>query len=81
MRNRELNILQGGLRIVALVTEMATVSDIIAVRRLSKRYGNRTDAILALKDIDFTVPDGELLSIVGPSGYGKSTLLKPAFPG
>jgi len=64
------------LRIATPAIETAAVGDVITVRRLSKRYGNRADAILALKDIDFTVPDCEFLSIVGPSGCGKSTLLK-----
>ena len=75
MRQREWNILQGGLRIVAPAAE-AAAREVIAVRRLSKRYGSRADAILALDDIDFSVPDREFLSIVGPSGCGKSTLLK-----
>lgn len=64
------------MRIATPAIETAAVGDVITVRRLSKRYGNRADAILALKDIDFTVPDCEFLSIVGPSGCGKSTLLK-----
>jgi len=46
------------------------------VRNLSKDYGSGADAIAALRDIDFTVDEGEFLSIVGPSGCGKSTLLK-----
>jgi NitT/TauT family transport system ATP-binding protein len=46
------------------------------VRRLTKDYGAGGGAIAALRDIDFTVGDGEFLSIVGPSGCGKSTLLK-----
>jgi NitT/TauT family transport system ATP-binding protein len=50
--------------------------DVIAVRRLSKTYGTGKDAVAALRDIDFTVADGEFMSIVGPSGCGKSTLLK-----
>jgi len=76
VRQREWNILQGGLRIVAPAAETAAAREVIAVRRLSKRYGSRADAILALDDIDFSVPDREFLSIVGPSGCGKSTLLK-----
>ena len=50
--------------------------DVIAVRRLSQRYGDGPDAIVALQDIDFSVAEGEFISIVGPSGCGKSTLLK-----
>jgi NitT/TauT family transport system ATP-binding protein len=50
--------------------------DAIAVRGLTKDYGAGPDAIAALRDIDFTVAEGEFLSIVGPSGCGKSTLLK-----
>jgi NitT/TauT family transport system ATP-binding protein len=64
------------LRVVAPAAETAATHDVIAVKRLSKRYGHRSDAILALEDIDFSVPDREFLSIVGPSGCGKSTLLK-----
>jgi NitT/TauT family transport system ATP-binding protein len=76
VRQRERIILQGGLRIVAPAAETAAAREVIAVRQLHKRYGNRADAILALDDIDFAVPDREFLSIVGPSGCGKSTLLK-----
>ena len=50
--------------------------DVIAVRKLAKTYGGRAGAVDALRDIDFTVGDGEFMSIVGPSGCGKSTLLK-----
>jgi NitT/TauT family transport system ATP-binding protein len=76
VRQREWNILQGGLRIVAPAAETAAAREVIAVRRLRTRYGGRADGILALDDIDFSVPDREFLSIVGPSGCGKSTLLK-----
>ena len=48
----------------------------IAVRHLAKDYGAGANAIAALRDIDFSVGEGEFLSIVGPSGCGKSTLLK-----
>jgi NitT/TauT family transport system ATP-binding protein len=52
------------------------VREAISVRSLSKDYGGGADAIAALRDIDFSVGEGEFLSIVGPSGCGKSTLLK-----
>src|SRR5262245_15106565 len=47
--------------------------DVIAVRRLAKTYGGTVDGVDALRDIDFTVAEGEFMSIVGPSGCGKST--------
>jgi NitT/TauT family transport system ATP-binding protein len=54
----------------------ARTREVISVRRLSQRYGGGREAITALREIDFTVGEGEFISIVGPSGCGKSTLLK-----
>jgi NitT/TauT family transport system ATP-binding protein len=39
------------------------------------RYGDGSDAVIALQSIDLTVEEREFVSIVGPSGCGKSTLL------
>lgn len=48
-------------------------SDIIlSVKNLQKSYGDH----LVLKDISFDVHKGETLSIIGPSGGGKSTMLR-----
>src|SRR3954451_4735526 len=50
--------------------------EMIAVRRLYKRFGRAASPIVALSDIDFAVNEGELVVVVGPSGCGKSTLLR-----
>jgi NitT/TauT family transport system ATP-binding protein len=39
------------------------------------RYGDGSDAVIALQSIDLAVEEREFVSIVGPSGCGKSTLL------
>jgi iron(III) transport system ATP-binding protein len=44
----------------------------LTVQDLTKRYGR----IVAIDHINFTVRDGELLSLLGPSGCGKTTTLR-----
>ena len=44
----------------------------ITVQNVSKRYGDYT----ALSDVSLDVPDGSLTALLGPSGGGKSTLLR-----
>jgi len=44
----------------------------IKTRNLSKRYGDVT----VLKDISTDIQKGEIVSIIGPSGTGKSTFLR-----
>ena len=45
---------------------------ILDIKHLSKSFGNHE----VLKDIDFTVNKGDVISIIGASGSGKSTLLR-----
>lgn len=45
---------------------------LLEIRHLSKTFGNHQ----VLKDIDFTVNRGDVISIIGASGSGKSTLLR-----
>jgi putative ABC transport system ATP-binding protein len=47
----------------------------LALRGVSKSYGDGPSTVRALVDIDLTVDAGSLVAIMGPSGSGKTTLL------
>lgn len=49
--------------------------EIISAHGISKGYKRGSEQVHALNGIDFSVKEGEFVSIVGPSGSGKSTLL------
>jgi putative ABC transport system ATP-binding protein len=47
----------------------------VSLERVTKQYGEGEGAVTALADIDLTVPAAEFVSVMGPSGSGKSSLL------
>jgi putative ABC transport system ATP-binding protein len=49
--------------------------NIIEMKGVKKDYPLGKTTVHALKQIDFSVEEGDFLSIVGPSGSGKTTLL------
>ena len=51
------------------------MKELLKIENISKIYQAKNGEIEALKDISFTVKQGEFVSIIGPSGCGKSTLL------
>ena len=52
------------------------MSDIILnSQKLCKSFNDGTSIIHVLKNIDFSIAQGECIAIIGPSGSGKSTLL------
>lgn len=48
---------------------------ILEVKKISKTYKGINRDLTVLDDINFSINNGEIVSIVGPSGSGKTTLL------
>ncbi|MFL6227570.1 MAG: ABC transporter ATP-binding protein [Pyrinomonadaceae bacterium] len=53
---------------------LSALSDRVELRGVSFNYGNEERAVL--RDIDLTIPAGNMVALVGESGGGKSTLTK-----
>ena len=49
---------------------------IIQIQHLSKTFGDGTEAVHALEDINLDILQGEIFGIIGLSGAGKSTLVR-----
>lgn len=51
------------------------MKEILTMKNIVKKFGNGRTEVTALKEINFSVKQGEFVSIIGPSGSGKSTFL------
>lgn len=47
----------------------------IELRHVTKTYGKKQTIFTALEDVNFTIPTGSSVAILGKSGSGKSTLM------
>ncbi|GIM33651.1 MULTISPECIES: ABC transporter ATP-binding protein [Paraclostridium] len=51
------------------------MTSIVDVKNLTKNFYNKDGEIQVLNDINFSLNEGEILTLLGPSGSGKSTIL------
>ncbi|GAA1923035.1 ABC transporter ATP-binding protein [Nocardioides lentus] len=56
-------------------TPGAAPAPAVDVRGVSKVFGSGSEQVVALKDVDLSVAQGEFVCLLGASGCGKSTLL------
>ena len=54
---------------------MQKMEKILEVKNISKKYQSKEGEIQALNNVNFIVKSGEFISIIGPCGCVKSTLL------
>src|SRR5260370_26194698 len=48
---------------------------LVRTESLTKIFGDSSQPVRALQDVNLTVDDGEFVAVMGPSGSGKSTLM------
>ena len=57
------------------VTELRA-NPIYELRGVARRFGQGATEVVAVREVDLTIGEGEFVALVGPSGSGKTTLLQ-----
>ncbi len=52
-----------------------STTDFLSAQNLTKEYQSGDHRLTVLRDVNFTIDQGDFVAIVGPSGSGKTTLL------
>src|SRR5262245_60860135 len=55
---------------------MTLAPKLLDLEQINQVYGRDRHRMVALKDINFSMDEGEFVALLGPSGCGKSTLLR-----
>ena len=60
------------------MSNLSSNKDLLILKNISHIYNQESQKIKVLNNINFKVLKGEMISLIGPSGTGKSTLLNIA---